>query len=287
MRRILPFLALLLVPQWVAASGDGVADRVLEGLQNDRAARGAPALKRRSDLDAVARHRARSIAELPHEKRLAHGVPIAEALQQAGILWYSGAAGHLDMVRGYTRPEIGLRRSWRNHDGAWSKAMNPRFESIGVASHRADDGWVVLVAVFIDEMPIPQDLRLVERTTVEAINRIRREEGLSALKTNERLARIAREHSADMARRDFVAHVNPDGLGAAERVDLAGVEFRRLGENIQMSRGAEDPVERAVSSWLSSPGHREQIYDPGFSQTGVGVALAEDGSIYFTQLFLQ
>lgn len=282
---LLAAVTLLLVPQ--AAADDPVADRVLEGLQRGRSAAGSPALERRTDLDDVARARVLRIAELPHEQRLAHGEPIGDLLREAGIVWYSGASSHLDMVRGYPRPEVGLLRSWRGHEGAWREALNPRFESVGAASRRADDGWIVLVAVLVDEMPIPDDMRLVEQATIEAVNRVRRGEGLADLEEDSRLSQIAREHSADMAGRDYFDHASPEGLRAAERVDRAGLTYGRVAENIQMSRGVEDPVERAISSWLSSPGHRQNLFDPGFSRTGVGVALAADGRIYFTQLFLQ
>jgi uncharacterized protein YkwD len=42
----------------------------------------------------------------------------------------------------------------------------------------------------------------------------------------------------------------------------------------------------AVSGWMKSKGHRRHILDPVFRETGVGVARGSDGSIYFTQMFL-
>ena len=53
-----------------------------------------------------------------------------------------------------------------------------------------------------------------------------------------------------------------------------------------MSKGHDDPVNMAVESWMGSKGHRKNILDGGFRQTAVGVAVTEDGTFYFTQLFL-
>jgi uncharacterized protein YkwD len=45
-------------------------------------------------------------------------------------------------------------------------------------------------------------------------------------------------------------------------------------------------VSFAVEQWMGSTGHRNTMLDASYARTGVGVAIAEDGSIYFTQVFL-
>ena len=73
---------------------------------------------------------------------------------------------------------------------------------------------------------------------------------------------------------------------AEHRVRDRGIRYLRLAENIQMNRGWPDPVKRAVGSWLDSDRHREAILTPEYRETAVGVATAEDGTLYFTQLFI-
>ena len=87
--------------------------------------------------------------------------------------------------------------------------------------------------------------------------------------------------------RVYLDHVNPEGLGPPERVNLAGVDFEKLAENIASNRGHKQPAAHAVEQWLDSPGHRESMLDPEFEKTGVGVAVGEDGVFYFTQLYLR
>ncbi len=270
-----------------AENTDPVAEWILQNVEQARVEAGAGKLERRAELDSVARERAETIGHLPHEKRLTYGEPVGEQLRASGVRWFRAANAHLDMVRGYMRPEIGLLRSWQNHEQAWSRALGPDYTSIGAASYRAEDGWVVFVAVLVEDLAIPEDLRQVEHGVIRAVNEIRAERGLGELVEMPELSAVARQHSEDMVLRDFVGHVNPDGLGAPERVDLAGIRFVKVAENVQMSRGSKDPVAYAVEQWMTSKGHRRTMLDREFVRTGVGVAIGTQGEFFFTQLFLR
>ena len=59
-----------------------------------------------------------------------------------------------------------------------------------------------------------------------------------------------------------------------------------IGENIAFNRGYKDPVEVAVELWLKSPSHRQNLLKSDWSESAVGIAVADDGSYYFTQVFL-
>jgi len=262
-----------------------VADWIFDGLQKGRRGAGAPELERRADLDEVASERARRVAELPHRQRLAFAEPIDDRLRDAGFRLYYSASLHVDMVRGYSNPTAAFLRNWKRYEQAWATAIDPRFDAVGLAVHTASDAWVVFAAVFVDHYETPQEPLQLERSTFEAINAVRREHGLAALRPDPALSEVARAHSRDMARRDFFSHVTPDGQQPADRVLERGLTFSRFAENIQKSRGVADPVAAAVESWMASPGHREAILEAEYERTGVGVALADDGILYFTQIF--
>jgi len=51
-----------------------------------------------------------------------------------------------------------------------------------------------------------------------------------------------------------------------------------------MNWGSTDPVGVAVSGWLNSTGHRNNI-EGNYDLTGVGVAKSSDGKYYLTQMF--
>lgn len=268
------------------AAGDPWADRIEQRLQEARAEAGIGRLERREALDRVARERAEAIAALPHARRLSQKASLETGLKEAGVGRYRHAATHLDMNRGYTDPAGAFLRDWRDYSIAWSSAMDPRYDAMGLATTRAADGWIILFAVFLEDLPEPGDLREVELRTLEAVNRVREESGLGALAERDTLVGIARAYSEDMIRRGFFAHVTPEGSELEDRMRAAGLSYRKVAENIQRNRGWDDPVKIAVDSWMDSRGHREAILTPDFTETGVGVAVADDGTVYFTQVFL-
>jgi uncharacterized protein YkwD len=126
----------------------------------------------------------------------------------------------------------------------------------------------------------------MEAAVEERINEIRQQNGLNPLQKNERLAQVARNYSQTMARENFFSHTGPDGDTSAQRVRSAGLSYRVVGENLFKSTNAPQPVQLAVKGWMNSPGHRENILRPVFTQTGIGIW--RDGNTYYiTQLFMR
>jgi len=283
----LAIVGLSLFVSGARADGHDVADRVLAAVQRARQASAAPALVRRAELDAVARERAGRIAGLPHSERLRDQTPLAADLRRFGVAWYRLLATHTEMVRGYERPEEGLVSSWRSVASAWGKAIAPEYDAVGVATRRADDGWIVLVAVLLDELPAPPAPADLERAVLAEVNLERAALRLAELTPSAALAAVAWAHSRDMAERGYLSHVDPEGLGPADRVEHAGIRYTRVAENIHWSRHEPaDPAEVAVQAWLASPGHRRAMLDPEARESGVGAAVGADGTIHLTQLYI-
>jgi uncharacterized protein YkwD len=113
-----------------------------------------------------------------------------------------------------------------------------------------------------------------ESALLAEVNAARAARGLRALAPQRVLARVARAHSAAMAKGGFFDHLAPDGTDAAARVAAAGYAFAVVGENI--AAGMADP-KSAVTSWLASPGHRRNLLDPRAMEAGAGYAPAPDG----------
>ncbi|MEO7659119.1 MAG: CAP domain-containing protein, partial [Pyrinomonadaceae bacterium] len=73
-----------------------------------------------------------------------------------------------------------------------------------------------------------------------------------------------------------------------DRADQFGLnDWRRIGENIAWVMGHADPAVRVVECWMRSPGHRNNILDSNFREAGLGLAVANDGKYYFTQVFVK
>ncbi len=46
-----------------------------------------------------------------------------------------------------------------------------------------------------------------------------------------------------------------------------------------------DPNREILEGWLHSPVHRKNLLAPAFNQTGIGIAVAPGGTLYYTQLY--
>lgn len=125
-----------------------------------------------------------------------------------------------------------------------------------------------------------------EKQLLDLANMFRADHGLSALAWNETAAAAARQHSQDMAKRNFFDHDNPDGKTPADRLAAHGLsDYRALGENI--SAGYNTPFE-AHYSWINSQGHRTNLLSALYTTLGVGVVSGLSSSsydIYYTQNF--
>jgi uncharacterized protein YkwD len=126
----------------------------------------------------------------------------------------------------------------------------------------------------------------MEELVYVRINEIREQEGLKPLQPNERLAQVARNYSRRMAEENFFSHVAPAGDGPAQRVRGAGITYWVVGENLFQGTNLPRPAPMAVQGWMNSPGHRENILRPVYTETGIGV-WREGNTYYFTQLFLR
>jgi len=271
-----------------AAEGSGVADRVLDRLQLARSEAALAPLERDDRLDALAAEQAARIGRLRHDRRKRFKASPGALLEREG-LGYRTVGIHIDMNLGYRDPADGFLRSWRASHQAWASAMERGRRQVGIATLRAADNWTVLVMLSVEpeltaaELPPPAEL---ERAAIRAVREARRERGLSPLRVSDALTRVARGHSEEMALRGFFDHVTPEGLTAGDRVEAAGLRFRRVGENLHTNRNVADPIAKAIDSWLKSPDHRGLMLSDEYIETGIGVAVDYRGGIFFTQLFL-
>ena len=135
-----------------------------------------------------------------------------------------------------------------------------------------------------------QMLPAVEQEVGRLTNAIRRQHGLPPLAADQVLVNISRQHSWDMLRRGFFSHINPEGRSLQERLPPAyASHLSGWGENIWTGSGYSpgNPLALArmmLDSWMSSPGHRRNILNPGYNRLGVGVA-AWGRDVRATQVF--
>ena len=118
------------------------------------------------------------------------------------------------------------------------------------------------------------------------INRERSHKGLSDLGWNDDLAILARSYSERMAREHFFAHIDSSGSDVVDRARKMRIRgWSKIGENLFMCDPDGDFTALSVRGWMRSPTHRDNILDPEWQATGIGIAYARDGEIYITEVF--
>jgi len=131
----------------------------------------------------------------------------------------------------------------------------------------------------------------VEELIIVLVNEQRQHLGVSALSRDSLLTTLATEHSTSMAENGFFSHDRYPGErdlthnqppGTVRGENLSMTPTRRVIPGPYLS--LQDVCEWAVSGWMNSPGHRDNMLRPGFIKTGVGVRLS-DGYLYITQIF--
>ena len=133
----------------------------------------------------------------------------------------------------------------------------------------------------------PVEPNSIEKRAFEKTNLVRVQNGLAPFVWDADVCRMARVHSESMSRKNFFAHVTPEGLRLRDRARAAGIlQFSVLGENIAYNQGYDDPGAFAVERWMASAKHRANILSPEFRAMAIGSYVGPDGSVYLTQTFI-
>jgi uncharacterized protein YkwD len=124
--------------------------------------------------------------------------------------------------------------------------------------------------------PGAANLRHVERGTLCLINRLRSEYGLSRVRPNFPLTRVARRQARLMVAEDYFADVGPSGqtpisLVAGTRYSINASGGLSVGQNIAWATPERDTPAQIVAAWFASPPHRAIMLAPEFTDAGVGV----------------
>jgi hypothetical protein len=116
-------------------------------------------------------------------------------------------------------------------------------------------------------------------------NQKRIEKGLKPLSLNQQLSSAAVSKAQDMFSKDYWAHNSPDGLTPWVFIKGAGYDYIYAGENLARGFSSAPDV---VNAWMNSPGHRDNILSPNYTEIGFAVMpgkLTGDETILVVQEF--
>jgi uncharacterized protein YkwD len=269
------------------AAEEAVSDRrgpdprgaLLRQLDAERAAAGAPPLHLSAALERAAQRHVQEVAargSLGGEHR--DGPALSALMKEAGYdahQWaenlLSGSASAAELVRGWSRHDA---------DGTFRRLLDPGYRDVGIGIGTLDGEplYSILIATsqgtaFVRDTVDLHDLPRVRADLIARINAERRRAGLAPLAESSQLDLAAQRHAENMLERSFFAHRDPAGRTVRERARGAGYEWRGLGENIAEGQLS---VSEAVTAWMHSTEHRDNILNPQFNETGVGLTLGRD-----------
>ena len=120
------------------------------------------------------------------------------------------------------------------------------------------------------------------------INAERAKYSLGLMVWDDDLAIIARDYSERMAKENFFSHFDSNGQSVLERAKTAKIKhWSKIGENLFSCENVKSFDAFAVKNWMNSPTHRENIINPDWTATGIGIAQSKDGEIFITQVFIK
>ena len=117
------------------------------------------------------------------------------------------------------------------------------------------------------------------------INDYRADNGLRALTLSATLGAAAEHHSRDMAKNNVFSHTLSNGTTWQQNIlDHRYLAGPTTAENIAAGRSS---ARGAFSLWVSSPGHRANMLDPGLYAIGIGRSYNEASKYgwYWTTTF--
>ncbi len=115
------------------------------------------------------------------------------------------------------------------------------------------------------------------------VNQERTARGLSPLNINGTLVSLAADKAAHMASGNYFSHTSPGGEDVKELFARYGMANQQVGENLLRIKGSVS-AQKAVATWMQSEEHRNIILTP-YTDTGIGLVRASDGTIYIAQAF--
>jgi len=125
------------------------------------------------------------------------------------------------------------------------------------------------------------------RRVFDRINELRVARGSQPLSWSPAVAACAYEQSRRKVLLRFEGHNDPERGGVADRLNAAGIRWSACGENLFMEKGWDDPANLAVVFWwYSTSGHQENLLNPIYTESAIGIAEAEDGTFFVTQIFV-
>ena len=117
---------------------------------------------------------------------------------------------------------------------------------------------------------------------LKLINAERTKNGLSELKFNEELLKLARLKAKDLVDNNYFSHTSPTYGSPFDMMKTYGITYKTAGENI----AGNPSLQGAVTAWMNSEGHRANILSNAYNYTGIGIVDSPKYGKVMVQMFI-
>lgn len=114
------------------------------------------------------------------------------------------------------------------------------------------------------------------------INKQRTDNGLTPLKIDNEVQRVARIKAQDMVDNNYFSHTSPTYGSPFNMLNNFKITYKTAGENI----AGNSSNSGAVNAWMKSSGHRANILNGSFNYTGIGVINGSKYGKIYVQMFI-
>ncbi len=114
--------------------------------------------------------------------------------------------------------------------------------------------------------------QITPNSVLKLINQERAKQGLSVLKENSQLMKVAHDKLNDMIANHYFAHTSPQGVTPWSWYEKDGYNYQYAGENLAINFLTAENQNKA---WMKSPDHRKNILNPHYLETGIAVGVGE------------
>jgi len=126
-----------------------------------------------------------------------------------------------------------------------------------------------------------KSINLSSKNVIDIINEYRTSNGsLVILKESPKLNISAEKKLQDMFTNQYFEHASPSGVDVGDLGDSVGYAYIVIGENLALGNFKND--RSLVDAWMASPGHKDNILNKRYTETGVAVGqgVYKDKSIW-------
>ena len=139
------------------------------------------------------------------------------------------------------------------------------------------------------EQPSQTDVATAKQDIIDRTSALRKENGVAALRVNDRLMQAAQVRADEMAAHTVYSHTRPNG-GKVNTVTDCPYMAENIHRIADWTLSEQTLAEQAVAVWNASTTHHKNMLNPKLSEIGIGLArgVNDNGNPcwYCVQLFL-